>query len=59
MNFSDLNEISMMKWFGQLGPIDKYQMRDNLNGSLLEFFNLHLRGTGEISERAGTKLIQH
>lgn len=59
MNSSDLNEISMMKWFGQLGPIDKYQMRDNLNGSLLEFFNLHLRGTGEISERAGTKLIQH
>lgn len=59
MNFSDLNEISMMKWFGQLGPIDKYQMRNNLNGSLLEFFNLHLRGDGEISERAGTKLMQH
>lgn len=59
MNFSDLNEISVMKWLGQLGPIDNRQMRNNLNGSLLEFFNRHLRGTGEISELAGTKLIQH
>ncbi|MCZ4272681.1 chlorophyllase/cutinase-like alpha/beta fold protein [Maritalea porphyrae] len=59
MNFSDLNEIKMMKWLGQLGPIDNIAMREHLNASLLQFFNLHLRGTGEIAKLAGTELIQH
>jgi len=59
MNFSDLNEITIMKWLGQLGPIDNLQMRNNLNQSLLQFFNLHLRGTGEMTKLDGTELIQH
>jgi len=59
MNFSDLNEIKIMKWLGQLGSIDNTKMRENLNQSLLQFFNLHLRGTGEIANLDGTKLIQH
>ena len=59
MNFSDLNEITMLKWFGQLGPIDGNEMRDNLNKSLVSFFNKHLQEQGENSKLAGTKLIQH
>lgn len=59
MNFSDLNEITVMKWLGQLGPIQSVLMRNNLNQSLLQFFNLHLRGSGEIAKLEGTELIQH
>ncbi len=59
MNFSDLNEISILKFFGMLGPIDTTLMRDGLNQSLVEFFNSSLRNQGEMTEVEGTTLVQH
>lgn len=59
MNFSDLNEITFLKWMGQLGPIDNKLMRESLNQSLLQFFNQHLLGKGESANLEGTELIQH
>lgn len=59
MNFSDLNEISILKFFGMLGPIDTALMRDSLNQSLVEFFNSSLRNQGKMTEVEGTNLVQH
>jgi len=59
MNFSDLNEITILKWFGQLGPVDGATMRKNLNQSLVSFFNQHLLQKGESTNLVGTQLIQH
>ncbi|MCF4098838.1 alpha/beta hydrolase family protein [Maritalea mediterranea] len=59
MNFSDLNEISFLKFFGMLGPVDHHVMRNSLNQSLVEFFNSTLRNQGEMTEVEGTTLVQH
>ncbi|MGJ8527622.1 alpha/beta hydrolase family protein [Maritalea sp.] len=59
MNFSDLNEITILKWFGQLGPIGAKLMRENLNQSLLQFFNQHLRDQTESLKLSGTQMKQH
>ncbi|AVX04051.1 hypothetical protein MXMO3_01521 [Maritalea myrionectae] len=59
MNFSDLNEISFLKFFGMLGPVDHQVMRNSLNHSLVEFFNSTLRNQGEMTEVEGTTLVQH
>jgi predicted dienelactone hydrolase len=59
MNFSDLNEISVLKFFGMLGPVDSQIMRNSLNQSLVEFFDSTLRKQGEMTQVEGTELIQH
>lgn len=59
MNFSDLNEISFLKFFGMLGPVDHQVMRNSLNQSLVEFFNSTLRNQGEMTQVEGTELMQH
>ncbi|WP_119394767.1 alpha/beta hydrolase [Salinibius halmophilus] len=59
MNFSDLNQLPILRRFGVLGSVDTELMQDNLNQVLLDFFNQHLRNQGEISKLSGTQLTQH
>ena len=59
MNFSDLNEMSFLRWLNLLGPIDGTKMRNNLNASLLSFFDQHLRNGAAMPKLDGTEMIQH
>ena len=59
MNFSDLNEMSFLRWLNLLGPIDGTKMRNNLNSSLLSFFDQHLRNGAAMPKLDGTEMIQH
>lgn len=59
MNFTDLNQLPILKRFGVLGPVDNTLMRQNLNIVLPAFFNQHLRQQGQISKLEGTELIQY
>lgn len=59
MNFTDLNQLPILKRFGVLGPVDNTLMRNNLNDALLAFFNQHLRQQGQIRKLEGTELIQY
>lgn len=57
MNFSDLNEMAPLRWFGILGKVDAELMRNNLNITLLDFFNQHLLGQGEMRMLPGTETV--
>jgi len=43
-NFTDLNWVGLLKWFGLLGPIDNKKFGPWLNGFLVSYFNHHMKG---------------
>lgn len=43
-NFTDLSWISILKWFGQLGPVPNKKFGNWLNGFLVGYFDHHLKG---------------
>lgn len=42
-NFTDLSWVSILKWFGQLGPVPNKKFGNWLNGFLVAYFNHHVK----------------
>ncbi len=47
-NFSDLNQLSFLRYTPMLGKVDNAMMAKNLEVLLLAFFNTHLKGKDEL-----------
>jgi hypothetical protein len=49
-NFTDLNQVTALRYSPMLGEVDNSLMSSNLEQLLLAFFNTHLKGTAELSD---------
>ncbi len=49
-NFSDLNQISFLRYSPMLGDVDNTLMAENLETLILAFFNTHLKNKNELEK---------